>query len=694
MRGGIVRGLVLAAAVLPWAAVAEELGPDGFPLDYRPSDFVVASPTTVSSTHRGTGMLSVPIGQLPTVQADTLTAPVLSSSSVRVELPSATVPAAPQLPVVAVDDVGKVPTDLAALDDWGPLTGMQSRVDEGAWKKVSRTEALAQVAGLGGRSLAASPLVQDLAARLLLTRAAPPKDPSVTAGAWLAGRAAALGALRLDEQAYALWRVVPPLARNADSALARGWAVSSVMAGQTVEPCALARKLVAGTDASGTVSLGPWQELAVVCTALDRVSGGLDLGLSVAGEDNGFDPVLRRLLVAIRDDDAPVKIGPGEKIGDLSAAVLATYPALLEPVALPRLPSVVLRRLVQTTALPLGMRARSAEILQQRNPTAVGAETVRILYEAFTYPPDQVARGLDVAKTLDGVGARSLLWQGARQATVPGDKARAWQAFASRAEADGVGQLPLWLGPSRAGIPAEQDTATLAFAGAREAWLADNAKQARQWQVAASGVDSPTVALVKMRAEMGFQSAVADGKLPDGVFEQWLVAESLGDVNVRRAAARGLAVVDGLGVALPQDAWGRLDKVMAGGAGDDTTGLMGGDVVRSEALASDAEAKRVGPLLARLAGWVAEAPPQAWAPLDAKAAVAALAKVGLTREAKALAWEIMNAPQAAGVKPPEPKAAEAPKAAGVRIQNMQAPARKPEMLPPPEAEPLKKAKAK
>jgi hypothetical protein len=120
-------------------------------------------------------------------------------------------------------------------------------------------------------------------------------------------------------------------------------------------------------------------------------------------------------------------------------------------------------------------------------------------------------------------------------------------------------------------------------------------------------------------------------------------------------------------------------------------------VVRAEALTGEADAKRVGPLLMRLAEWAQETPLSDWAPLDAKAAVQALMKVGLKREARRLAWELMNAtpppdkapPAKAGpVKAAKPAAVKAAASGGggVRIQNMPASQRReaPQLLPPPE----------
>src|SRR5690606_7546536 len=118
------------------------------------------------------------------------------------------------------------------------------------------------------------------------------------------------------------------------------------------------------------------------------------------------------------------------------AAVMATYPALLTSEVMPRLPVVVLRRLLQTQALPLGLRLEAAELLLQRQPGTLAAESLRVLYEAQAIPPDQIAQALTTAKSLGGLAARTLLWQAARTLPAPEDKLAAWQAMARSAATD------------------------------------------------------------------------------------------------------------------------------------------------------------------------------------------------------------------------------------------------------------------
>lgn len=674
-------GAMLALVLWSYVAMAEALGPDGFPLDWTVRDFDVSSVSESTVPVKG-GVVSMPVSALPRVSADPSMTPVLASTTVQVSL---TKPM-PQLPTVQVEDVGKIPEELAKLDMWGPLTEMSGGISEKAWSGVKAAEVLALVDGLAPKPLA-SDAVRDLLARTLLTRGRMDGEATV-AGGLLAARAKALQGIGLDEQAYALWRVVPASVRGEDGVLTRGWAASSLMAGQAVEPCAVARKLVVASPQ------GFWREMAVTCTALDRVSGGLDLSLAVADEQGlgNFDPVLWKLLVALRDDDVPVKLKAKEAVSPLSAALVAAYPSLLEMKELGRLPNVVLRRLLQTPALPLVLRLEAAELLQVRMPSAVGAEAVRVLYEAYPFPPDQVQMAPALAKSLKGGEARALLWQAARMMPQLADKAVAWGLFAAQAEKDGREALAVWLPASRAEIAASPETfAALGEAwpqAVRGAWLLGDDKAALAWRVAAQDVVSATVPLIRTRAQLGVEAAVADGRLADTALEQWLVTQSMADAAGRTAAVRGLAVLEGLGIELPDDAWTRLEAMLA--LRDDS---FGGDMVRVQALNVLAEAKRPGPVVLKVAQWAQARPLRAWAPLEAKAAVAALQAVGLTREAKLLAWEILAAP-AEGVviraeaERKEEGAVDATpvKAGGVRMQNMPrstAPQETP-LLPPPE----------
>ena len=657
--------VVCAVAALPWAYADEKLTPEGFPADWQASDFEIEDVAPLPARTSGTGVVSIPISQLPRVAADPSLTPAITSASVQVTLTNPM----PQLPVVAVDDVGKVPDDVAKLDSWGPLTELAGGVSEKAWKNVSSSEVVVQLARLQAKPLESRTL-QSVMNRLMLTRAKPAADASPTAGALLAARAGTLDKMGQDEQAYALWRVVPPLARNTESALARGWAFASVVAGQTAEPCALARKLVVGAEG------GPWQELAVVCTALDRASGGLDMGLNVASEQAGFDDVLRQLLVAVRDDEVPAKLAADAKISPLSDAVMAVYPALLEAPTMPKLPSIVLRRLLQTQALPLGLRIEAAELLLHHTPNPVAAESLRVLYEAEPIPPDQLVNALNAAKTLNGISARTLLWQALRTAPSNDDKVAAWNALAASATASGRGNIPLWLSPARAGIaPMIKPDGTGLATAVHGAWLVNDIKNSTAWRTAAETVPSATVVLIGARAQLAMEAAVQEGTLAAPVLDQWLVARSMGDAGDRLASVRTLAVLDGVGVKLPEGAWSKLESMMA--VQPDVTS---GNAVQIEALKSLASQGTLGPVVVKLAEWVQAKPLAAWAPMEAKAAVESLQAVGLKREAKDLALELVQARDAPSLQ--SPKLSKTSKVSGttptpkLTIQNMKASERK------------------
>ncbi|MFZ2587421.1 MAG: hypothetical protein WAZ18_04810 [Alphaproteobacteria bacterium] len=620
--------LLVAVMLVQTLHAAEPLGPEGFPADWTPADFEVDDlPATTKPSP--TGVASIPVANLPRVAADPSLTPILTSSSVAVTLTNPM----PQLPVVAVDDVGRIPDDLAKLDSWGPLTDMAGGVSEKAWKGVSASAVVERLSRIQPQPLESRTLA-DVVSRLLLTRAKPAADTSPTAGALLAARAEALDKLGMDEQAYALWRVVPPLARNAENRLAQGWAMASVVAGQTAEPCALARKLVVGATS------GPWPELAVVCTALDRASGGLDMGLNVAAEQTGFDPVLRQLLIAVRDDDVPAKLPVNATFKPLSAAVMAVYPALLEQGSMDKLPAIVLRRLLQSQNLPLGLRLEAAEILLNRTPNAVAAESLRVLYEAQSIPPDQVATALTTAKTLNGLSARTLLWQGLRTLPVNTDKLAAWQALASSAATSNRPEISLWLGPTRAGLQPEATLSPTHLATAvRGAWLANDDKVADAWLQTAQTMPSPTAVFIATRAQLGMEHAVRTSTLPVPVLDQWLVTQSLTTDTARTTAIRTLAVMEGAGVKLPEGAWSKLEAL--------TTlqpEVATGNAVAVEALKALAvKDAPLGPVVLKLVEWQQAKPLYQWAPAEARAAVDALAMVGLKREATTLALELMRA---------------------------------------------------
>lgn len=671
MGRGLARWMIAAALLAAPAVAQEELGPDGFPADWEPSDYAPVGPavsgTLPTVAVSKTGIVTLPISALPRVADGSRTSPVLTSDSVRVSLSAPVV--GPVVPTMAIEELPVPQGGIAMLDGWGPLVAGTGAVSSTAWGKVSRSEALGLLNGVavgGGQS----PALREAVTRLLLTPSLPAGDglssTGATPGAWLAVRAEVLEKLGQDEAAYALWRVVPDGARVSDTSISRGWALASVLAGKVQPPCALAKRVVANGSAQ------PWNDMMLACTALDRMSGNLELGLSLSEEQQGTDADLRKLLVAVRDDDAPVALAGNVPLGPLASAVLATYPALLESATLLRVPGVVQRRLLQTVALPLPLRAKAAELLLERTPAAANAEGVRVLYEAFTYPPDQVAAALRGAPTLDGTAARALLWQAARMATVQADKALAWKALAERANKDGMGQVARWLTPARAGIAPTSGTLSVAVPAAMAAWRMGDVPAAKAWTVALENAPSPTAVMVRERSRLALAAAVAEGTLKEVPFNQWLVAESVsgGDMaESRLRVARQLAALEGLGVTLPTKAWSQVDGVFPASLAKDDVRPMADPVVLA-ALKDEADGGLLGPALVRLLGWSQQAPVATWAPAQVQAAVVALKQLGQPALAQALVWETIDPVALQKTVAAVKKVEEKPAVKGVKVQNM------------------------
>lgn len=274
-----------------------------------------------------------------------------------------------------------------------------------------------------------SPSMQSLSRRLLLTTAELPGPE---------GEGPSLLALRLDRLAAGgqlaeineLMKRVPEAA--GDPALMRTRLDALWLAGETTEACGLSLNLVTG-------STDPlWQKAAAFCHALEGEPARAELYEQLLLEDKHDDPAFFALLAAL--------LGRGGKPLASLPAPTALQIAMLNAVKWP-LPDdaleaagpLVLTSLVGAAALAPERRLEAAERAAARG--ALSVEALRQLYEAMSLPAASPEQALALARKQPGAASNALLYQLARVAARPVDKARLLQAALGQARA--AGRFPL-----------------------------------------------------------------------------------------------------------------------------------------------------------------------------------------------------------------------------------------------------------
>lgn len=529
-------GLLVLALLLAAPAFAQDLkgpndqlGADGFPADWDPQD-LENPPVLVVPPASRTVLPAKP--QPVTFRVDQMRSVALApSGSMPVALPperggarggvSGTIyrplaavfaggTSATLAPGAAPEGTenGPLNNDLAALAAYGPLAPASGGFAGEVWGAVSSTVA----AGLSRQAvMTPSPALREAWRRLLLSQAVPPggivSATLVGPDHWLVVRARLLQQLGLDEAAWSLWRQAGPGARSQNPDLAKGWVQAGMLAGAQASVCPLAREKAAAGEGDSF-----WPSAVAVCAAAEAQAGGgsgsaAALGLSLQllpAEVQKNDPALVAALTAVRDGK-PLVLGLAP-LSPLAGAVAAAYPVLLSPTALPLLPDVALRRLRETQALPVELRAEVAGQLATRTG----------------WPQD----GEAFLRLVSGTGLQGKPERWPDAALV------AWAAHASTTQS---------VSASRLIVPAALRLGDVSTALAR--WNA--------WQPTATETDGGRA---RLDAEVALH-ALNRADVPEPLLQSWLAVQDLATPAGAERAQRGLLMLEGLGMKVPAGLW-------------------------------------------------------------------------------------------------------------------------------------------
>ena len=371
-----------------------------------------------------------------------------------------------------------------------------------AWRKVTRAEADVALRRSLKNNLA-SPALKEAWRVLMLTAAAPPVMPERGVGtSWLSVRSEVLEKLGLHEAAWSLWRDVAVDDMGDDPASLMAWVKARMLAGEGEAACAVA-KTQAAQAADGT----EWAPMMAVCQLVGQGANAAAVHLSLQVVEptlKARNPTLLRVLQAVTDGRTVGSLPSGAvRIDALGGAVLAHYPALMGAAIMPQVPDLALRRVVASEALPAEMRGQAALALAGQTGALADAGAAWQAVSATTLAGDLP----DAVVVARGMGEAS--------ATYVKDYSEAALRLGLVEEA--APALAAWTLPEAAPLP--------------------EVKRLRQAQLALHALQ---------------------GRVPDEVWDEWILAQTLENSQGAKAAQRTLLVVEGLGVAVPQRIWSQM----------------------------------------------------------------------------------------------------------------------------------------
>ena len=471
----------------------------------------LASPTTTMPPARrlryvlaiglGLAVLSLAVPRLAGAADETvLQAPMRLVPTDIAPSPSA-VPAPTDAPVIEVNPLADI-----ALDSIGVLGPDDGGFGQDMWRGTDRLvveSVLRQVPGV-----VRSPVMRELARRLLLSIATP---PAAQGGVAESGGSSSLLALRIDRLAALgeidglneLLAVVPT--RQDDETIARTRIDTFLLARDNAESCRLVRNGIAAYHA-----LSYWQKAMVFCNMMagerEMAMLGLDLLRELGSSD---DPAFFTLASAAPDGTAAI---PADvTLTPLHLAMLEATERPVPPEAVANAAPGLLLAIARAPKADLEVRARAGE--QAGAAGLLTGEALARIYDAYTFEPAELANAISAVASQSGPRARALLYQAARAQTLPATRAEVLRVALQNAQDSGFYQaavsvhLPLLLE-----IPANPELAWFAGTAGRALYAAGRFEQASAWLA------------------LGRQEAILNPQAATAVATLWPYSRLAGDV--------------------------------------------------------------------------------------------------------------------------------------------------------------------
>ncbi|MBK3732473.1 hypothetical protein GAY29_05010 [Azospirillum brasilense] len=628
---GLVLSGTLAGAATPALAQAVPSGP---PIRLFPPPDRLTAPEADPGVQPGAGrVLDDPLASPGRSAAPLSLTPLLAPAPDRA--PSFdVVPIVVPPSAIAVETLGPLDPDGA-----GPLAGAAGLGND-PWRGIPRAEVLALLTELP--TLTPSPAVKELQRRLLLSRGSPAAapgepEPARRFGALRVEKLAAMG----DPRGAADLAALLPEAMTADEAAARALTDAELLAGPL--DCA------AATERAKPFSGPYWQRVELFCRLrAGRIGGGVptETGAAPAGDDLAFDMLREQpggdadfLRVAEAMAGGPaVRPRSLKDPSPLTLAALRALQAALPPDVLSLTDPARLAAVASNSGTDPATRVTAAE----RAATALFLDS-RWLEEAYRAAPakgDELLRLKDAAARDRTARTRGLVQQ-AMLAAMGGGR---------RVELAGLAlellDPPMLAGPVGAVVADMLDTlsptpdaAALAPAAARLCFALGRADKGKRWHDLALR-SRPTAEVARLWP----LAVIALGPPPGGGalgLAGWLDESLRGaDPEARARVAGQLALLQAMGLAVPEEAWRRTaDPEESEPTPADAARPPTADPALWQRLAEASADRRVGETALAALLLLGNAGPAGTPPAVVARVVGALRAVGLDNDARAIARE-------------------------------------------------------
>jgi hypothetical protein len=539
-------------------------------------------------------------------------------------------------------DIEINPLDEIAPDSIGTLDPGAGGFGVGMWKGSER-QVVTRLLRLLPDNMT-SRTMRSLARRLLTSIATPPAGPFEASG----DERASLLALRLERlmalgevpQVNGLLALVP--SRHDDEIIARTRVDALLLVHDTTEACRLVRNGIAVYHQDPY-----WQKAMALCQMLAGEVDQMMLGLDLLRERGGADdPLFFALAGAAFGAEAEIPTGTG--LTPLHLAMMQAVGAPLPAGSVERLPSPLLVAIAQAPNVDLERRAEAAESACAMG-LLDGAALARV-YGAFSFTPEELASAISAAESLEGPRRRALLYQAARGQSLPASRAEILRVALEGGARDRLYQalVPAYL-PLLTDISITPELAWFASTAGRAFYAAGRYEQASAWlmlgrQEAIINPQATTAA-----TSLWPYSRLAGGAAftTEGNLAAWRAMREGLDEG---AGAKGAGDEGGRGDALGQaqtllraefQALGERDPLswsLIAAQGQPASQLLP-DAALLYALDEASESRRLGETVLLSLIVLGEHGPGASHTFALSAVLAALGRIGLEAEARALAIE-------------------------------------------------------
>ncbi len=363
-----------------------------------------------------------------------------------------------------------------------------------------------------------SPVMQDLARRLLLTRAAVPEGPS-TVPSLLGLRVERLTAAGLLDKAGELLGLAG--AGDEELAIATARLDALLLAGNVGAACAAANDLLRRDDDPR------WLKIVAFCRQLNGDEAGAALALDIMSEQGQDDPAYVALFDLVSGFGGPKAIEGMDRLSLLSLSMLRAAGELPPPAAIASADSMLFQAILDLPGLDLDTRLEVAERAEMAG--VISAAELAEIYGAVAFAPNQLANALSTAADYPGPRANALLYQVAARQKIAAVRAEILQTAWRLAEAGGklatVARVHL---DAIRSIEPSSELEWLAAAAARALLLGGDVERAESWlEVLRQGDD------VAATDSMDGVTAGAPGQEPVLLADLWPLFALAGAANSR-----------------------------------------------------------------------------------------------------------------------------------------------------------------